>query len=254
LKNGLTDDFQGIAMKKVYFLFCFIFSLSFFVVASAQTNEYLNSVNGFRAARDRAARDPVNTFFCSKSKMANFKGLRWYPVYLNYKVRAKFSPAPESEYIDAPTFNQQPKMRIRKYGTVSFDLKRQNFTLGVYQIERLATTPEGKNYLYIPFRDLTNTDETYPGGRYLDFSTQNSADATIDFNFAYNPHCAYDDCNICPMPPAENRLPVRVEAGEKLYEKNDDGGNNKLGGLFFENYGENYAVNLPALCATQGIL
>ena len=201
-------------MKKVNFLFYIIFSLSFFGSASAQeSNEYLDSVKGFRNMRERTARDPVNTFFCSKNKLANFKGLRWYPVYLNYKVRAKFTAAPEQHYADAPTFNGQPKMRIRKYGTVNFDLKGQNFTLGVYQIERLAATPEGKNYLYIPFRDSTNADETYPGGRYLDFSTQNAADAALDFNFAYSPHCAYDECNICPMPPAENHLPVRVEAG-----------------------------------------
>lgn len=241
-------------MKKVYFLFYFIFSLSFFVAASAQTNEYLDSVNNFRNARERTARDPVNTFFCDKNKMANFKGLRWYPVYLNYKVNAKFTVAPEREYSDAPTFNRQPKMRIRKYGTVSFNLKGQNFTLKVYQIERLAATPEGKNYLYIPFRDLTNNDETYAGGRYVDFSTLNSSDATIDFNLAYSPHCAYDVCNICPMPPIENALPVRVEAGEKLYEKKDNGGNNKLGRLFFKDSDENYAFNIPAFCVAEVIL
>lgn len=241
-------------MKKVYFLFYFIFSLSFFASASAQTNAYLDAVNGFRRARERTARDPVETFFCDKGKMKNFRGLRWYPVYLNYKVRAKFTVAPEPEYSDAPTFNRQPTMRIRKYGTVGFDLKGRNFTLGVYQIERLAATPEGKNYLYIPFRDLTNNDETYAGGRYLDFSTQNAADATLDFNFAYSPHCAYDECNICPMPPAENAVPVRVEAGEKLYEKKDSGGNDKLGRLFFGNRGCNYTGNLQVFCAAEGDL
>ncbi|HEX8639077.1 MAG TPA: DUF1684 domain-containing protein [Pyrinomonadaceae bacterium] len=225
--------------------------MSFFVAASAQTNEYLDSVNGFRQEREKTARDPVNTFFCDKSKMANFKGLRWYPVYLNYKVNAKFTVAPDREYSDALTFNRQPKMRIRKYGAVNFDLKGQNFTLNVYQIERLATTPEGKNYLYIPFRDLTNNDETYAGGRYVDFSTLNATDSKIDFNLAYSPHCAYDICNICPMPPAENTRRVRVEAGEKLYEKKDKGENEKLGGLFFENYGENHAVNLPIFCAVE---
>ena len=239
-------------MKKVNFLFYFIFSLSFFGSASSQqTNEYLDSVKNFREARERTARDPVNTFFCSKSKLANFKGLRWYPVYLNYKVKAKFTVAPQQEYADAPTFNRQPKMRIRKYGSVNFDLKGQNFTLGVYQIERLAETPVGRNYLYIPFRDLTNTNETYPGGRYLDFSTKNPVDSTIDFNFAYSPDCAYDVCNICPMPPVENTLPVRVEAGEKLYEKKDKGENEKLGGLFFENLDENDAINLSACAAEE---
>lgn len=240
-------------MKKVDFLFYFIFSLSFFAAASAQTNAYLDSVNNFRTARERTARDPVDTFFCDKNRMASFKGLRWYPVYLSYKVNAKFTVVPEREYSDAPTFNRQPKMRIRQYGAVSFDLKGRNFTLGVYQIERLAATPEGKNYLYIPFRDLTNTDETYAGGRYVDFSTLNAADSTIDFNLAYSPHCAYDPCNICPMPPAENNLSVRVEAGEKLLEKKDSGGNDKLGRMFFENLDEDYAVDLPAVCALEGI-
>ena len=244
-------------MKKVNFLFCFAVLLGFSGFAFSQTNDYLDSVNNFRATRERNARDPNNTFFCSKSRLANFKGLRWFPVYINYKVPAKFTVKPDEQYFDAPTFNRKPKMRIRKYGTVSFRLKEQDHTLGVYQIERLVNTEAGKTYLYIPFTDLTNADETYPGGRYLDFSTNNSEDAMLDFNIAYSPDCAYDKCNICPMPPRENSLPVRVEAGEKLYEKKDSSKDDKLGQLFFENYvddPEKYSTFDLANCSAENAL
>jgi len=240
-------------MKKVNFLLSFIFLLSFSGFVSSQTNDYLDSINGFRSARERTARDPVNSFFCSKKRLANFKGLRWFPIYISYKIPAKFTVIPEQPYFDAPTFNRKPKVRIRKYGTVNFRLKERDFALGVYQIERLANSKAGKNYLYIPFTDLTNTDETYPGGRYLDFSTTNFEDATLDFNIAYSPDCAYDKCNICPIPSGENRLPIRVEAGEKLYEKKDSSKDDILGQLFFENYADDSdkysAINYTACSA-----
>jgi len=245
-------------MRKVNFLRCFIFLSVFSVYAGAQTNEYLDSVNGFRNVREKTARDPVNSFFCSKSKLSNFKGLRWFPIYINYKIAARFTVAPDEKYSDAPTFNKKPKMKIRKYGTVSFRLKEQDFTLGVYQIERLANTPDGKNYLYIPFKDLTNADETYPGGRYLDFSIANAEASMLDFNIAYSPDCAYDKCNICPIPAKENSLPIRVEAGEKLYEKKDKSKGDKLGRVFFlENYADDFdkysAINFTGCSAESNV-
>ena len=78
--------------------------------------------------------------------------------------------------------------------------------------------------LFMPFRDETNGTETYGAGRYL-LDTAKSADlggdprlgtVVIDFNFAYQPSCAFDPRWACPLAPPENRLAIRIEAGERL--------------------------------------
>jgi uncharacterized protein len=72
--------------------------------------------------------------------------------------------------------------------------------------------------VFLPFRDGTSGHETYGAGRYLLDTVKGSdlgAELTLDFNFAYNPSCAWDDRWACPLTPAANRLPVRIEAGER---------------------------------------
>jgi uncharacterized protein (DUF1684 family) len=82
--------------------------------------------------------------------------------------------------------------------------------------------------LFLPFKDTTSGQETYGGGRYLFDTVKNtdglslemtpgSAEVVIDFNYAYNPSCAYDDRWACPLAPRENWLPVPIRAGEQRY-------------------------------------
>jgi uncharacterized protein (DUF1684 family) len=75
--------------------------------------------------------------------------------------------------------------------------------------------------LFIPFNDLTNYEETYGGGRYLDVSTTDIVNGkmVVDFNKSYNPYCAYSDGYNCPIPPDANKLQVTIKAGEKNYGK-----------------------------------
>ena len=82
-------------------------------------------------------------------------------------------------------------------------------------------TAEYKNYLFIPFTDLTTGDESYGSGRYMDFTTDSiqSNKLTLDFNKAYNPYCAYAIGFHCPLPPKENFLKVAIIAGEKVFGK-----------------------------------
>ena len=72
--------------------------------------------------------------------------------------------------------------------------------------------------LFLPFSDATaRQGETYGGGRYLELEEMADGRLSVDFNYAYNPYCAYNDQWACPLPPPENRLPVRIEAGEKAF-------------------------------------
>lgn len=76
--------------------------------------------------------------------------------------------------------------------------------------------------VFLPFGDLTNHDETYPAGRYLldtiksaDLGTNDDGRLILDFNFAYFPSCAHSDAWVCPLSPAENRLPTAIRGGER---------------------------------------
>lgn len=82
-----------------------------------------------------------------------------------------------------------------------------------------AYASKGDDSLFVPFRDATAGKETYGSGRYIDVPLSEDADATIydlDFNFAYNPSCAYSPVYDCPYPPADNRLDIPIRAGEMV--------------------------------------
>ena len=73
-----------------------------------------------------------------------------------------------------------------------------------------------EGFLFVPFVDATSGSETYGAGRYLDLEPEDDGTYTLDFNLAYHPSCVYDPKFSCPLTPSENRLPVRIEAGERL--------------------------------------
>ena len=75
----------------------------------------------------------------------------------------------------------------------------------------------GANELFYIFRDLTTGKETYPAGRFFYSDMPKDGKVVLDFNKAYNPPCAFTPFATCPLPPKENYLQVRVEAGEKTY-------------------------------------
>jgi uncharacterized protein (DUF1684 family) len=75
--------------------------------------------------------------------------------------------------------------------------------------------------VFVPFVDATSGAETYGAGRYLDIEPEDDGTYSLDFNLAYHPSCVYDVRFSCPLTPAENRLPVRIEAGERLPEAYD---------------------------------
>jgi pimeloyl-ACP methyl ester carboxylesterase/uncharacterized protein (DUF1684 family) len=195
-------------MRYLTFIFILFLSPTIF----AQT-DYISTVNVFRAARDTEIKTSATSPFCDRKLFTKFKGLKWYGIDESNKVSAKLRLTPNEPYFDNPTFGNKEALKSRKYGVLTFDIQGQEFTLNAYELERV------KNYIYVPFTDLTNQDETYRGGRYINFSKTINANVILDFNMAYNPDCAYDECNLCPIPAVSNRLAIRVEAGEKLVDK-----------------------------------
>lgn len=96
-----------------------------------------------------------------------------------------------------------------RYGRIRFPVGGEEQTLTVFQSE---------HGLFLPFMDATCGVESYEGGRYLEPDIDVTGKVLVDFNLAYNPFCAYGGSDwSCPIPPMENRLGVRIEAGEKKY-------------------------------------
>ena len=173
----------------------------------------------FRAYRDQEFRDPERSPL-EKWELPHFKGLNYFKINSAFKVRAEFVRTPDEKKFNMPTSSGSTKVLV-KYGELKFELDGQPQVLGIYQSEELSQTENYKNYLLIPFKDLTSGKEAYGGGRYIDFEIPSSPSVTLDFNLAYNPSCAYSSRFNCPIPPSENNLKAKIKAGEKVYKTHD---------------------------------
>ena len=142
-----------------------------------------------------------------------FHGLQWWPVDARFRLegtRLQRRAVPKPARL-ATTGDEG--VLFLETGTFAFTL------LGV-ACRLLAFEPApgevDEPYILIPFRDATTGNETYGAGRYLDLDPREDDAYDLDLNRAYHPYCAYDDAWSCTLPPPENRLAVRVEAGERL--------------------------------------
>jgi hypothetical protein len=137
-----------------------------------------------------------------------------------WRVQAKFERTADTKPFDMPTYSGR-SAQYQQYGILTFEKDGKKYSLRIYQNLRLMASQKYFDYLFLPFKDLSNDVTTYGGGRYLDFKTGDiSAENVliIDFNKCYNPWCAYSDGYNCPIPPADNHLEVSVEAGEKNFK------------------------------------
>ena len=147
-----------------------------------------------------------------------FKGLDFFEFDSTYIVRATLKRTPDTEWFDMKTTTSRVSPE-RIYGILNFELKGQAFTLNVYQGKETMTRDGLEDYLFLPFLDDTNGDESYGGGRYIDLRIPEGDTIVIDFNKAYNPYCAYNDKYSCPIVPRVNYLAISIRAGVKAFEK-----------------------------------
>jgi uncharacterized protein (DUF1684 family) len=146
--------------------------------------------------------------------------LRFFKPRENYRVTANLLPTNSKEIISFPTTTGKT-MDYIAFAQACFKIYEQPCTLMVYKSAKALENDAYQNFLFIPFRDYTCGDECYGGGRYIDLLASDVKDnkLVIDFNRAYNPYCAYNEMYSCPVPPAENSLPLEVRVGEKKYKK-----------------------------------
>lgn len=192
----------------------FLILLQFSLNAQTVVEENL----AWRAEQNKEFRDTASSPL-PKDAVAEFDSLHFFPIDTSYHVLASLELTPESKPFKMKTSTAR-LADYRQYGIATFSLNGKKFNLPVYQNLRLLKMPNYRDYLFIPFTDLTNGEETYAGGRYVEASIPAEGNQlVIDFNKSYNPYCAYSDRYSCPIPPSENHLETRVEAGTLTYDE-----------------------------------
>ena len=168
----------------------------------------------------------VNNYFKDASvsplkpkDLKNFQGLDFFEFDSTYVVKAKIEETKESLPFKMKTTTDIPA-DVRKYADLFFQISDKEFELSVYENLEYEGVEGYENYLFLPFLDETNENETYGGGRYLDLFLNGTDSIIIDFNKAYNPKCVYDENFSCPIVPRKNFLNTRIEAGVKNFIKN----------------------------------
>lgn len=150
-----------------------------------------------------------------KEAALDFKGHEFFPIDLKYRVEAKLTRYKEEPFFEMPTSGPKTP-QYRKYGLLKFEIDDKAYELTILQNQASMRNPLYRDYLFLPFTDLTNGENTYGGGRYIDIRIPKGETMIIDFNQAYNPYCAYTTGYSCPIPPEENHLNLAVEAGIML--------------------------------------
>ena len=199
-------------MKHLIFL---LFFISFFV--SGQNSVAIEESKMAQVELNEEFSNPETSILTEEDFLV-FKGLKFYPLDEKYIVEAQFVRTPDEKPFLMPTTTARLPEYV-KYGEVHFTLDETDLVLDIFKSTKAYDEPGYDDYLFLPFTDLTSGDGSYGGGRYLDLRIPEGETITIDFNKAYNPYCAYNHKYSCPIPPKQNDLLVRVEAGVKDFVK-----------------------------------
>ena len=137
-----------------------------------------------------------------------FLGFRWFPIDLQYRVVGRFIKDAQPQAVKVlNTFGELDEYKSE--GVVEFTLLGHTLRLRPF-----TTRPKR---FYFVFRDASSGQETYEAARFLYADLLDDGTTVLDFNQAYNPPCAFNPYTTCPIPIRENRLPVKILAGEKDY-------------------------------------
>lgn len=139
----------------------------------------------------------------------NFKGIERFPIDESWKINAQFKAYNPPKEIEVPNVLGQIS-KEKSPGAIVFEREGKSY--------RIDAVGEGDGDLFLIIADETSGDETYGGGRFMYVKTPDSTGTIIlDFNKAYNPPCVFTKYATCPLPPLQNYLKLRIEAGEKDY-------------------------------------
>lgn len=196
---------------KILILTLILFFASQTVILS---QDYQKTIIEFQDKLNEEFRNPDESPLTVEDR-EKFDSLAFFSIDEKFKVIAKFERIENAIPFEMKTTTDRlPVYEI--YGVATFTLDDIEYKLNIYQSLSLREKEEFKSYLFLPFTDATNGDETYGGGRFIDLLIPEGDQIVIDFNMAYNPYCAYNHTYSCPIPPEENDLNCEIRAGVKL--------------------------------------
>jgi len=216
LIEGLKLQNKTLHLPKIIFLMknIIILSLFFTLLFSCSNNKKQNYTEEIEEYRYK-----TNVFFLDKKTsplkeidFKKFKALSYFPIDEKYNIVSHFEKTPNEVPFEMQTSTDR-KSIYTQYGIASFKINGKNYSLRIYKEQISSLQTDFSEHLFLPFNDLTNGNETYAAGRYLDVDSPNGDTIILDFNKAYNPYCAYNEKWSCPIPPKENNLNVAIKAG-----------------------------------------
>lgn len=199
---------------RYYFLLLLILVTT---VSCAQDKQPIAGETEFQKEINAEYKDATSSPLKDKDRK-KFKGLDFFKFDSTFVVKASFKRTPGEKVFQMKTTTSRLPEYV-KYGVITFQLQGESYSLNLYQNQGLIKKEEYKDYLFLPFLDDTNGEESYGGGRYIDLRIPEGDTIEIDFNKAYNPYCAYNDKYSCPIVPRVNYLALNVRAGVKAFEK-----------------------------------
>jgi uncharacterized protein (DUF1684 family) len=192
--------------KCILSLVLLTFSLGF-----SQGNFDVTSIEQFQNELNKQFADEDSSPLTNEDRL-NFTSLNFFPISEKFHVIADFIRTENEEPFEMKTSTERKPLYV-KYGQLIFVINGIGHSLNVYKNIELSKKEAYKDYLFLPFSDLTCGENSYIGGRYIDLKVPVGNSISIDFNKAYNPYCAYNHKYSCPIVPLENDLKVAIEAG-----------------------------------------
>lgn len=168
----------------------------------------MSELDEFRRAKDEFFGTDQQSPLTPRQR-EGFEGLRYYEEHpaLAFELEPERLEATEPVLMDTSTGGEAV---FQRWGRIRFPVGDDEAELTLYR-------DPASGAFFLPFQDANAGGETYGAGRYLEVEPLEDGRVLVDFNYAYNPYCAYNEHWSCPIPPAENRLSVPIRAGEQSF-------------------------------------
>ena len=166
----------------------------------------MSDLEDFRRAKDRFFKSDRQSPLTAEQKRS-FQGLKYFAENPNLALEPQVEEFSQKDEIQMQTSTGDVQV-YQRFGRFNFDVGGQPAELIIYSSE---------NGYFLPFVDSQANQETYGAGRYLEPEALGDGRFAVDFNYAYNPYCAYNEFWSCPLTPFENRLKVPIRAGEQNF-------------------------------------
>ena len=202
-------------LKYLFPLAVFILALIFlysYLGSTSENEKYVEDIQNRRMEIIEFMMYDSESPFHQKEAV-KFEGLSFFDIDPEFRVKARIKKLNSPEPLSIQMSNGETAEYF-KYATARFSLQGEEQVLTLMKSRDFYD----ESWLFLPFYDETSALESYGGGRYLNLEYHDEKEIYIDFNLAYNPYCAYNDNYLCPIPPAENRITVRIAAGERNYK------------------------------------